>query len=97
MRTVVLTNVTSSSIFGGSIGTDSGEAASDYLYGEEGQELVGDAELVLAVFGNKVYVVRAPEGVRVEALRRRVPGDPWIESPGTPEGYREYLEAQRHG
>lgn len=69
MRIVILAGTSSSSVFGGNTG---GETP-DYLYGEEGRALVGDADVVVAVWSasGEPVVVRAPEGVTVEALSAR--------------------------
>jgi hypothetical protein len=68
---VILTGVTSSSVFGGVIPD---RVEKDYMHGEYGRELVGDADVVAAVWtpSRNPIICRAPEGVTIEALEGRL-------------------------
>lgn len=79
MRVVILTGGTSSGVFGGMTpapgedGHDPEWWDGEYLHGEHGRELIGDADLVVAVWApsDEPIIVRAPEGVTVQALQEK--------------------------
>lgn len=72
MRIVILTGPTSSSVLGGSISSpdEADDHTEDYLHGDEGRRLIGDADVVVGIWppSDQPIVVRAPEGVEIQAL-----------------------------